>query len=693
MGRTLYHAFVGWLDVGDPTTRAGADLLSQRFRSLQKQIPRLYLSVLACFVGLQFATSGALIKGASPIIFVIVLVIFRLFYWYRRQHRETSPNNIIKYLVETFFFAVFFSVTFCLWCFYILKQNAEDANFLLLFGSLASVGCAYGLSSFSKAARIPLFVLGLPISIGAMLAGQPGYVGLGVAMFLIILLVSKALATHDQELTQLSLSRSAIEDERERAVAAESAAIEERSKATRIALLDPLTGLPNRRSLMDSLETMLAAGVNGQPAGALAIVDLDGFKPINDAFGHGAGDAVLSTVGTRLSQGLTGSQECARLGGDEFAVLLPDCMSEERAHTAGENVLSVLSGPIVVDDREFTISGCCGMTLLKFGENVSDALVKADIALYDCKHRGKSAVGVFSSEMEISRLRRLNIEDKLRDPVARSLISLVFQPIFQLQSGALSSFEALARWHLPDVGEVEPSEFIIAAEQIGVIKSISGDLFKRAVAEALTWPSWVALSFNLSGPQLCAPELAEDVLHELDSSGLDPRRVEIEVTETLLLANFDAARRNLAQLRARGVRVVVDDFGAGYASISYLQEMQFDGVKIDGSLVRSATNSLHSFRLLKGVIELCASLAVPCVAEHIETEEQYNLLRELGCARGQGHLLGRAGGSTFARDLANSSSSVLDLDSALTHGKNVYPASNCAVTGDDGYEPELRRIP
>lgn len=664
-----------WLVVGDPATRAGVDLLNQRFRSLQKQIPRLYLSVLACFIGLQLATSGALLQLNSPITPVILLVFVRLFVWYRKRDRHFSPDIILKHLRGTIFFSSFFSVSFCVWCFYILRHKPEDASFVLLFGTLASVGCAYGLSSFAQAARMPLFLLGLPISIGAMLTGQAGYVGLGIALLFIILLVSKVLSTHDQELTQLSLSRSATEEERERAVAAEAAAVEERARATRIAFLDHLTGLPDRRSLMVSLETLLAEGELGQVAGALAIVDLDGFKPINDAFGHAAGDAVLRAVARRLEDGLADSQQCARLGGDEFAVLLPDCVTEDRAKRAGDMVLSVLTKPIEVDNREFTISGCCGMTLLKFGDDCSEALVKADIALYDCKRRAKSAVGIFSSQMETARLRRLKIEDKLRDPNASSQIRLAFQPIVHLQYGTLSSFEALARWHLPDLGDVTPSEFITAAEQIGVIKEISDALFKAAVKEALTWPSWVILSFNLSAPQLCATELADDLLGELAVSGLDPRRLEVEVTETLLLVNFDAARRNLARLRASGVRVVVDDFGAGYASISYLREMQFDGIKIDGSLVKSATSSVHSYRLLKGVIELCASLAVPCVAEHIETEEQLALLKGLGCAKGQGHLLGPALAPPFARAFTCPSSSVFALQSSLGGGKGLDSSS------------------
>jgi diguanylate cyclase (GGDEF)-like protein len=655
--------FSNWFDAGDPATKAGADLLQQRYRSLQKQVPYLYISALSCFAGLHLSTFGTLFNVYSPVSAVVCIVVYRLIVWYRRRDRDQKPTQIVKQLRNTFYFSTFFSISFCVWALYLLLFEPQDTGFVVLFGSLASVGCAYGLSSFPVAARIPLFVLGLPIALSAMVTRQPGYVGLGVALFLIILLVSKVLSTHNSELTQLSVSRSSLEEERHRAVFAETVAVDERKRATRMAYVDHLTGMPNRRSFMASLEECLSAKTNASNVGALAIIDLDAFKPINDAFGHSYGDSVLRIVGSRLLDTFGDFLTCARLGGDEFAVLIPDCATESSAIATGNELLTALRKPISVDNREFTVSGCCGIVLLKAGDNASESLVKADLALYDCKRRGDSLVGIFSSVMEAARLRSSAIEERLRHPETRSLIRLAYQPIFWLESGKISSFEALARWRLPDLGEVNPSEFIGAAERSGFISEISYSIFDLALTQALSWPTWVTLSFNLSASQLCEQDLADRLMSVLQERGMDPWRLEIEVTETVLLVNFDAARRNLAKLRAKGVRVVIDDFGSGYASISYLQEMQFDGVKIDGSLVQAATTSTRGHRLLKGVIDLCANLAVPCVAEHIESEEQRSLLKRLGCAKGQGYLLGCAVDPTTARRLVASPTSVLRLNS------------------------------
>jgi EAL domain-containing protein (putative c-di-GMP-specific phosphodiesterase class I) len=211
----------------------------------------------------------------------------------------------------------------------------------------------------------------------------------------------------------------------------------------------------------------------------------------------------------------------------------------------------------------------------------------------------------------------------------------------------------LARWNDERLGEIPPAEFIPIAEQIGVIENISDELLRKAIAEAVTWPEQVALSYNLSTVQLCSRTLAARILCEVHKQGLSPERLQIEVTETVLLVDFDTARANLSKLRAEGVRVSLDDFGAGYASISYLQEMQFDCVKLDGSLVKRATASLSSKRLLSGVIDLCASLAVPCVAEQVETQEQLDLLIAMECAKAQGFLLSEPLPPLAARQLVS----------------------------------------
>jgi EAL domain-containing protein (putative c-di-GMP-specific phosphodiesterase class I) len=259
---------------------------------------------------------------------------------------------------------------------------------------------------------------------------------------------------------------------------------------------------------------------------------------------------------------------------------------------------------------------------------------------------------LFNPELERANERRAAIERALRAPRVHADFTLVFQPIFDLQSRAIRSFEALARWQHAELGSIAPSEFIPITEQINVIEEISEALLAGAAGEAARWPDSVHLSFNLSAVQLCSGTSARRILAIVRDHGLSPERMQIEVTETSLLADFETARANLDRLRGAGARIVLDDFGAGYASISYLREMQFDAIKLDGSLLTRPGESASAYRLLKGVIDLCASLNVPCVAEHIESEEQLALLMKLGCRDGQGFGLSPPVEAEAARTLA-----------------------------------------
>jgi EAL domain-containing protein (putative c-di-GMP-specific phosphodiesterase class I) len=238
--------------------------------------------------------------------------------------------------------------------------------------------------------------------------------------------------------------------------------------------------------------------------------------------------------------------------------------------------------------------------------------------------------------MEDSVQRRTTLEQALREPDLAADIQLSFQPIFELASMKLSSFEALARWRHPELGWVSPSEFIPITEQISVLNEISDALLLRAARAAMDWPEAIRLSFNLSPVQLCSPDTAANVLALIASEGLEATRLEVEVTETALLADFDAARANLRALRDHGVRIVLDDFGSGYSSIGYLREISFDVIKLDGSLVSSITNAESGLPLVRGVLELCRAIGHDCVAEHIETAQQRHLLQQLGCRYGQG---------------------------------------------------------
>jgi EAL domain-containing protein (putative c-di-GMP-specific phosphodiesterase class I) len=244
------------------------------------------------------------------------------------------------------------------------------------------------------------------------------------------------------------------------------------------------------------------------------------------------------------------------------------------------------------------------------------------------------------------------IEQALREPAIDRDIEVVFQPIFKLDSLELHAFEALARWRHPEMGWISPAEFIPITEKLCELESISDALFRRALEGALAWPDSIKLSFNLSAVQLCSPGTARRTLSVLDEWNFDPCRLQIEVTETALLQDLDVARDNLSALRGHGISIVLDDFGAGYSSIAYLRQMEFEAIKLDGSLVTAATDHHGGLALLRGVILLCNSIGLPCVAEHIETEKQLAELRRLGCQFGQGFLLSRPLGAAAAAQLA-----------------------------------------
>ncbi len=629
------------VDAGEVETVSGRVLLEERFRALQRQVPLLYIVIFSNMVGLYLASGGRFDSLFDFPLLVGALIVIRVVHWVKVRHRILSPERILHELRKMLAFSVVFSLAFCTWSFHLMATRAStDHDFIILFASLAAIGCAYGVSRYPAAARTPLLLLGLPLSARLAITSDAAHVAMGVGLFSIILVLLRQLGLHDEGFRELVESRTAITLERERAQQAERLAKAEKAKARLIADTDPLTGLANRRAFLRSLGRRAAGLARSNKGFALATVDLDGFKPINDTFGHAAGDRVLEGIGSRLARASGGKAVIARTGGDEFALLLPGISSMAGASSAGAAVCAELQEPFLVDGRELRVSGSCGVTLLLPGDcDVEEALIRADTALYRAKERGRSGVAVFTPEMHEIHRRRILVEKALRLPETLDRIGLVFQPITDLATGELKALEALARWNDNVLGPIPPGQFIPIAEQINVIEQISDKLLAQAASEASRWATTVRLSFNVSAVQLCTAGSAQRLLAVLDRARFDPARLQVEVTETALLADFEVARENLQALRSAGARIVLDDFGAGHASISYLREMQFDGIKLDGALIATVGDSLRSRRLLKGVLDLCAALGLPSVAEHIETDEQLRLLREMGCREGQGFLL------------------------------------------------------
>jgi diguanylate cyclase (GGDEF)-like protein/PAS domain S-box-containing protein len=425
---------------------------------------------------------------------------------------------------------------------------------------------------------------------------------------------------------------------------------------TRQASEDGLTGLANRTRLRARMERALDA----PPAGttpAVLLIDLDDFKRVNDSLGHAAGDRLLELAADRLLGATRGSDTVARLGGDEFAVLLGVRAPGEITLVA-DRIVAALSSPFEVDGRDIRVSASVGVAVADAGESPDDLLRNADLALYRAKGAGKGRHAAFAPEMHRAAISRLELEAELRWAIANDELLLHYQPIMDLATGRVSSAEALVRWQHPERGLVPPAEFVPLAEATDLVLPLGRWVLQTACRAAAAWPraagaDGVPVSVNVSGRQLQRPGFVEDVAEALRASGLPARRLVLEVTESVLLADLDTALKRLEALRALGVRVALDDFGTGYSSLAYLQRLPVDVLKIDRTFTADVTAGGKRAALARAVVTLADTLGLRTVAEGVETDEQDAELRTLGCDYGQGYLYARPlRGAAFVEFLA-----------------------------------------
>ncbi|GAA0250419.1 hypothetical protein LNAOJCKE_0007 [Methylorubrum aminovorans] len=423
------------------------------------------------------------------------------------------------------------------------------------------------------------------------------------------------------------------------------------ARITHMAHHDALTGLPNRVLFSACLIEAIAEHARTGAKAALLCLDLDKFKFVNDTLGHPAGDALLRQVAERITACLRREDLVARLGGDEFAVLLrnPDAGAVE---TITGRIIEALARPVRLGDRDCQIGVSIGIARLPEHGTESDTLLRnADLALYRAKAEGGSLAHCFEAAMDSWARSRRRRETDLHEAFARCDLALAYQPVVDVRARTIVGFEALLRWHHPAEGMVPPAEFVPLAEETGLIVPIGAWVLRQACAEASLWADPVRVAVNLSPVQFRDPGLVATVREALALSGLAPQRLELEVTESVLLAASEANVATLHALRDLGVRIAMDDFGTGYCSLSYLQKFPFDKIKIDRSFVSRLGEDPHSTAIVRAVIGLGASLGIVTVAEGVETEAQFAHLREEGCGEVQGYLFGRPSPATAARAL------------------------------------------
>lgn len=636
---SLFHGPAG---VGEIDTAAGRAVVEERFSALRRQVPVIYLMAVTNLCGLELAIRGAIDVGINFPTILAVCALFRTAQWFRIS-ADASHAVMLRRLRQTCWLAALLCVCICLWCLHLITYAETSTRMaVILFGGFTAIGAAYGLSALPIAARFPIFVLALPLAGMALVSRDSQFVGAAFSLALVAILILRLLSLHNAHLTDLIESRAKLVHEQE-------LADEARREAIAAATTDFLTGLPNRRAFIAALDAEMD---KSNDIFAVAILDLDNFKHINDTLGHPSGDRILEVVAARLSSAAGADMMVARLGGDEFGLLMRSVTRPAQARAVGKRILAQVVRVTIVSGRQVSVAGSMGIAVSRKGTSrtPSRILADADLALYEAKCSKGAQVAVFAPRMEMPHYRRAQIEGALRMRGVHEHIHPVFQPIFELESGRVVASEALARWNDKVLGDVPPSEFVPIAEQLNLIGNISDHLMGQAFSDAAGWPPSIRLSFNLSAVQLCSPGSAESIIKALRQAHLKNHQLQVEVTETALLADFCRARQNLARLRAAGVTIVLDDFGAGYASIGYLRQLRFDQIKLDGALIAAAQESADGKRLLSAVIGLCRALGVVTVAEHIENEEQYRLVVQLGCEAGQGFWLQRPMSAAESRE-------------------------------------------
>lgn len=419
---------------------------------------------------------------------------------------------------------------------------------------------------------------------------------------------------------------------------------EDEARIRHLAQHDMLTGLPNRTYFRERFQQAIQTQLNADgTTSALLLVDLDRFKDINDLYGHPVGDKLIQTVAHRLNACISHHDMAARLGGDEFAIIQVNNKSEAEVGLLTNKIIEVLSKPIHVGNSiTVRTSASIGIALIPdHGTDPDELMSKADIALYEAKEAGRNTFAFFEAKMEESILLRRTMEGDLRNALANGQLQLHFQPQARSETRLIVGFEALLRWNHPKKGQIRPNDFIPVAEESGLIVPIGRWVLHEACKQAAQWPEQYRVAVNLSPVQFCDEYLIEEVKNALAKSGLSPERLELEITESVLIHDNRRALGILNQLKELGITIALDDFGIGYSSLSYLRRFPFDRLKIDRSFVKGVTHTPELAAIIRAVIHLGQALGMEVIAEGVETEPELDLLRAESCDEVQGYLIGR----------------------------------------------------
>ena len=575
--------------------------------------------------------------------------------------RHTIPFQHMLSILFTLGVSIFGVMTVARWAFHQLKTNAdvgsqsESAALLLQEYEQRGVGWLWAIDGDNRVTYISArmsTMLGKPAT---QLLGHslPALLG-GHAELGKVLLEKQPFNALEMELATprgtrwISMSGDPIIDtagrfEGFRGVGSDITEVRQtQERLTHLANVDVLSGLPNRGRVRQLLGEALRGATSGNVPCAIMFLDLDGFKPVNDTFGHPKGDAVLRAVAKRLVDEVGAHGTVGRMGGDEFAIVIADAQSRKKVESLADRIIQSIKEPYMIDQTEIRIGVSIGCAFGPIdGATVDDLILKADLALYQAKDAGRGCARYFSSELQSEQEDRVRLEADLRNAIAAKQFHLVFQPLINARNQKLVGFEALIRWNHPQRGFVPPNIFIPVAEESGLMGAIGEWVIDEACHAAATWPEPITVALNISPKQIILPNLPNIVSEALARHKLPGNRLELEVTEGVFLGDNGSTLDVLKRLRQLGVGIALDDFGTGYSSIGYLNKAVFHKLKIDGSFVREAGSRPENVAIIQSIVQLAKSFRMSVTAEGVETAEDFERMRDLGCDTIQGYLFGK----------------------------------------------------
>ncbi len=619
-------------------------LTAAQYEAFSKQVPLLYFILATNMISLSWTHQGTapdLLVIYFPILLTLLFAL-RSGLWLRGRKVRRTPAQAYKQLQSTNILSFPIAVVCTAWSISLLPygnpyQNAHVAFFM----AITVIGCIFCLMHLRSAALIVTVTVNLPFLVVMCLSGEPTFIATGINVILVTMAMILILISHYRDFRQLHESRQVLLIQQE--------ALQEQNKAMqalsdenlRLANLDSLTMLANRRSFFQMLETAFSRASDNEERFVVGVIDLDGFKPVNDMYGHAAGDKVLIEIAARLSTLSDVDLSVYRLGGDEFGLLLQGNNARD-VMGLGQSVCDRIAERINIGTGMVQVTGSVGFAIYPdVGSTSQEIYELADYALYTAKRTHRAGAVIFNADQASELNRQKIVEEALVAADLERELSLVYQPITCLGSRRCIGFEALARWQSPHIGRVSPSEFIPVAEHNGRITMITRLLLRQALVTARQWPVDVYLSFNLSPHDLTTPESTLRIVAIVLKSGFDPHRINFEITETAVMHDFEQASASIQMLRELGCGIALDDFGTGYSSLNHVHKLPLTKIKIDGSFVRDIHTRRTSFKIVKSVLALCAEMELDAIVEGVETEEELRILEGLGVEAVQGYYFGK----------------------------------------------------